>query len=290
MKNSIYIIIALISISASAVTAGGGWPQPKGKGYLKLSEWWITSNQHFTDSGLIDPNVTMGIFNTSIYGEYGFTDRVTGIVYFPFFSRALQNNEVSATTNDIITPGDAVNGIGDADLSLKFGITDPNAGGLAVSATVTFGLPLGETAGGVRENLQLGDGEFNQMLTIDAGSGWQAGNIPMYANASLGYNNKTKGFSDEVRYGAEVGANIANKKLWIIARLSAVESTKNGDDRAPANATSIFANNTEFTSIGGEVAYNISDNWGVSASYMSAVRGEIIFASPSYSFGVFTKF
>lgn len=286
--NQIIVTLLLVATS-SMIYAGGGWPQPKGKGYLKLSEWWVVSNQHFTDAGLIDPNITMGIFNTSLYAEYGLTDRITGVVYLPFFSRAIQNNERSATTQEIITPGDAINGIGDADISLKFGLTNPNKG-LAVAATMTFGIPLGETAGGVRQNLQLGDGEFNQMLTIDAGSGFQAGNIPMYANAFVGYNNRTKGFSDEVRFGAEIGANIANKKLWIIGRLNAVESTKNGDDRAPVNSTSIFANNTEFLSIGTELAYNIGTNWGVSASYMTAIRGEIIFASPSYSFGVFTKF
>lgn len=286
--NQLILTILLVATSSLAY-AGGGWPQPKGQGYLKLSQWWVTSNQHFTDVGLIDPNITMGIFNTSLYAEYGLTDRITGVVYLPFFSRAIQNNEISGTTQEIITPGDAINGVGDTDISLKFGITNP-AKGLAVAATMTFGIPLGENAGGVRQNLQLGDGEFNQMLTVDAGSGWQAGSIPMYANAYLGYNNRTKGFSDEVRYGAEIGANIANKKLWIIARMNAVESTKNGDERPPANSTSIFANNTEFLSIGGEVAYNITDKWGVSASYMSALRGEIIFASPSYSFGVFTKF
>lgn len=285
-----YVLSTFLLLLFSQITfAGGGWPQPKGKGYIKLSEWWLRSNQHFTDMGQIDPNITMGVYTTSIYAEYGITDRITGVVYFPFFSRALQNNEVSLTTNEIITPGDAINGIADTDVSLKFGLTDPSQG-VAVATTITFGLPFGETAGGERQNLQLGDGEFNQMVSIDAGTGWSAGSLPMYANAYLGYNNRSKGFSDEVRFGAEVGAQFLNKKLWVIARMNAVESTKNGDERAPNSFTSIFANNTEFLSLGVEVAYNLGEKWGVSASYMTAVRGEIIFASPTYSVGVYTSF
>ncbi len=291
MKRTIQqvLIFSFYFLISSSLLGGGGWPQPKGKGYIKLSEWWIKSNQHYTDAGRIDPNITMGIYNTSLYAEYGITDRITGIIYLPFFSRATQNNEISLTTNDIITPGDAINGIGDTDISLKFGLTDPSQG-LAVAATITLGVPLGESAGGVRQNLQLGDGEMNQMLTLDAGSGWQVGSIPMYANAYLGYNNKTLGYSDEVRFGAEIGAHLLHKKLWLIARLNAVESTKNGATNATATTTGIFANNAEFISVGTEIAYNIGENWGVSASAMTAIRGEIIYARPSYSFGVFTKF
>ncbi len=290
MKKYRYISLLLILfISTSSLMGGGGWPQPKGKGYLKLSEWWVISDQHYTDSGLIDPNVTTGIFNTSIYAEYGFTNRLTGVLYFPFYSRTFSNNIVSGTTGEVITPGEAISGLGDTDLSLKYGITKPGSG-LAIAVTATLGLPFGNSSGGTLGNLQLGDGEFNQMITADAGTGWQVGSIPFFANASLGYNNRTKEFSDEIRYGLELGANLFNNKLWVIGRLTGVESRRNGATAATANATSIFANNAEFTSIGAEIAYNIGENWGVSASATGAVRGELIFASPSYSFGVFSKF
>ena len=66
--------------------AGGGWPQPKGSGFIKYSNYWLIADQHYTGSGLIDPNRTNGIFSTSIYAEYGITDRLTGVVYFPFLT------------------------------------------------------------------------------------------------------------------------------------------------------------------------------------------------------------
>ncbi len=279
----------LLTTTTLALTAGGGWPQPKGQGYFKLSQWWLISDRHYTDQGRIDPNVTTGIFNSSIYAEYGITDRLTAVLYLPFFSRTYQNNIISGTTAEIITPGEAINGIGDTDLSFKYGLTKPGRG-LSVAATATFGLPFGNDSGGTQGQLQIGDGEFNQLLTIDAGTSWQNNNTPLYANFSLGFNNRTNGFSDEVRYTAELGAKIFNQKLWVIGRVNAIESLKNGDTAETSNSTSIFANNTEFVTLGGELAYNIGEKWGVSFGYASAIRGEIIFAAPSYSFGVFTSF
>lgn len=286
MKNNILITAILIFFTLQ-LTAGGGWPQPKGKGYLKLSEWWVISDQHFTDLGLIDPNVTTGIFNTSLYAEYGLTNRLTTVVYFPFYGKTYQNNIVSGTTGEVLQAGESISGIGDTDIGLKFGLTKPGSS-LAISANLTLGLPLGNDSGGSQGALQLGDGEFNQIFSIDAGTGWQVGNTPFFANVNVGFNNRTQSFSDEIRFSAEVGANLFNKKLWVIGRLNGIESRKNG--LAAANATSIFANNSEFVSIGAEVAYNITEKFGISASYSSAVRGEIIFASPSYSVGVFTSF
>lgn len=274
---------------AGSLIAGGGWPQPKGKGYIKLSEWWVVADQHYTDLGRIDPNVTTGIFNTSIYAEYGISDRLTTVVYFPFFSRSYQNNIFSGTTGDIITPGEAINGIGDTDISLKYGLTRPGSK-LAIATTLTFGLPFGNNSGGTQGQLQLGDGEFNQMIALDAGTGWEAGNTPFYANASVAFNNRTNEFSDEIRYSFELGAHLFSKKLWLTGRVTGTESLKNGATAETSNSTSIFANNSEFLSIGGELAYNFNDNWGVSVGVANAVRGEIIFASPSYSVGVFTKF
>ena len=74
MKPSI-LILPLLLISLNALYAGGPWPQPKSHGFFKLSEWWIIADRHFTDAGEIDPNLTNGVFTTSLYAEYGLTDR-----------------------------------------------------------------------------------------------------------------------------------------------------------------------------------------------------------------------
>ena len=158
----IYLIIILAFSFFNLSYGGGGWTQPKGGIYLKLSEWWIISNQHYTDAGLIDPNTTSGIFNTSLYGEYGITDRLTAIAYVPFFSRAYMNNVISGTTGEVLIPGEAINSFGDTDLSIKYALN--RKGIIRTAGTLTLGLPLGNNSGGSQKNLQTGDGEFNQLI------------------------------------------------------------------------------------------------------------------------------
>ena len=284
MKKYLLAAIAIL-LFASTGFSGGGWPQKKGKTFLKLSQWWVVADRHYTASGGIDPNGTRGIFNTSIYAEHGITDRLTGIVYFPFFSRSTLNEQVGATSGQVIGEGDALNSIGDTDLTLKYGLT-PNSP-WAVSASITLGIPLGNDRGGRDGSLQTGDGEFNQIVQIDVSRGFKLGNVYPYFSVSSGLNNRTKGFSDEWRYGIESGLTIG--KFTGIVRLFGVQSLKNGEGRAIDAGTSIFANNSEFMSFSPELAFNIKDNLGISASYATAFSGSIIFANPSYSVGVFLK-
>lgn len=285
MKKILNIIIASIIIISSSY-AGGPWTQKKGVGYFKLSEWWITYDKHFTDSGKLDPNITSGIFNTSFYGEYGLSDRLTTVVYAPLFSRNFYNNQISATTREILQAGEAVNSIGDIDVSFKYGLTKPGAK-FPISATLTLGLPTGSTGGGELGILQTGDGEFNQSIQIDAGTGFQIAKTNAYFSTYVGVNNRTNGFSEEFRYGVELGTGLFNQKLWLIARLNGIESFNNGSLGENINSTSIFADRSEYTSYGVEASYYITKQFGISASVASAFRGKIIAAAPSYSVGVF---
>lgn len=283
MKKIFVIIIAVFFIGEMTF-AGGPWPQPKGKGYFKLTQWWTVFDEHYTDLGLIDPNVTSGIFNTSIYAEYGFTKNITGIAYVPFLSRNYVNNLVSGTTGETLIAGDAVNSLGDADIGIKYGFPTK----LPLAATLTFGLPLGQSVAGEQNNLQTGDGEFNQMLQLDAGAGFNiVEDVSFYMSAMVGFNNRTNGFSDEFRYSVEGGFGLFDKKLWLIGRLIGVESFKNGDAAGTSMSTSIFANNSEHTSFSVEAAVYISKKIGISANYTAPIRGEIIAADPAYSVGVF---
>lgn len=285
-QKSTIILIVLLSFTTHTLLAGGPWPQQKGNGYFKLSEWWVVFDQHYTDQARIDPNITTGIFNTFFYGEYGITDRLTVTVNANLFSRNYTNNIISGTTDETIVAGEGLNALGDIDLGFKYGITKPGAK-IPVAASVLFGLPTGTIEGGEQRNLQTGDGEFNQLIQLDAGTSFNLGSIPAYFSAYSGVNIRSKGFSEEFRYGGELGISLANNKLWLVSKLAVIESFKNGDTAASTNSSSIFANNTEFASIALEANYYLTSKLGISANYAGAIRGEIIAAAPSYSFGVF---
>lgn len=284
MKKHILLLLLTVPFLASA---GGGWPKKKGTGYYKLTEWWIVSDKHYTSTGGTDPNVTTGIFNTSLYAEYGITDKLTGILYLPFFSRTYHNDIVSATTGEVTTEGQALNSIGDTDIGVKYGISKPGSF-FAFAGSVILGIPVGNNSGGSDGSLQTGDGEFNQMIQFDLSKSASFGKVSAYANVYAGLNNRTNDFSDEFRFGGEIGVSVLENRLWLIYRLNILESLQNGLSSADGSTGStIFANNTEFASYGYEAAFYITDKLGVSASTASAFSGKIIFASPSYSVGVF---
>ena len=282
-------VLAILVVLACPVLAkaGGPWPQGKGNAYVKLSEWWLRFDRHYTDAGRTDPNLTTSIYNTFLYGSFGINDRLTGIVNANVFGRNVMNALQSTVSGEVVVPGEALNHIGDIDLALKYTLTKPDAAWPA-SVTLLAGLPTGEDFGGTQGNLQTGDGEFNQMLRVDVARGFGfRQNSSAYVNAYAGFNQRTQGFSDEWRGGLEAGVNLLSRKLWVITRLDIVESLKNGETAATFTGSGIFSNNAEFTSLGLELNYYIRPKLGISVGAAGALRAELIAAAPSYSAGVF---
>lgn len=284
--NFTLIVVVFLLVIPTDAFCGGPWTKSKGKYYFKLSQWSLKFDQHYTDNGLIDPNITTGIYNTFLYTEYGLSDRFTTIFNGSLFSRNVMNNLRSATNNNIIVQGDAINSIGDIDLGIKYGLTKPGAQ-VPIALSVILGIPTGVTGKGEFGNLQTGDGEFNQQIQVDIGKGFTFKNNSAYYSAYAALNNRTKGFSEELRFGAEFGLGIFNSKLWLSSKLNFIRSFKNGELASEVNSTSIFANNTEFTSLGVEANLFLTSKVGISINYTTALSGRIIAAAPSYSIGFF---
>lgn len=279
----IYLMVFSLLMSNVSI-AGGGWVNPKGKGFFKLSEWWVVSTKHYTIGGETDPNVTTGLFNTSLYAEYGISDKVDAIVYFPFFSRTYSNEVLSGTNGTVISPNQSVNALGDIDIGVKYGLIRDSK--FVLSATLMLGIPLGVDDGGINGTLQTGDGEFNQLITADLSTSKSFGQLNTFYSASIGFNNRSKGFADELRYGFELGGSL--KKFTAIVRLLRVESLENQGFQE-TNAVTVFASNTEYFSYTYELIYDFNEKFGISANTGKAFSGRLIFANPTYSVGVHLK-
>ncbi|MCA4894078.1 MAG: hypothetical protein ING84_03625 [Cytophagales bacterium] len=281
MKKHLILILIYFTVASIAI-AGGGWPQPKNKGYFKLSQSYILSSRIFDGNGnVIDLTPSYGYFATSFYGEYGFTDRLTGIIYMPFFARAtkteLQYNQPGVPTE----PGAAFNSFGDTDIAIKYGLLVNKP--IVVSATILFGLPFGDNGATNANALQTGDGEFNQMLRVDASHSFYPKKF--YVSAYAAFNNRTKGFSDEVRFGAEIGWTL--KKFIPILKVSTVHSLFNGDVGVVQNG--VFSNNIEYISPALELNYQLTEKVGISGSMATALAASNILASPNFGLGVYLK-
>lgn len=172
-------LISLLTLSALSF-AGGGWPQPKGSGYYKLGQNWIIADSFYGPEGDIVGIRTTSLYTASFCGEYGITKRMTGILYFPFFVRNTLNEEQYSPSGTIVS-GEALNALGDTDIAFKYGLIVDKP--VVLSATLLLGIPLGKTAGGEGGILQTGDGEFNQMIRIDASTSFYP--APLYALHTL---------------------------------------------------------------------------------------------------------
>lgn len=279
------ILLILICVAISQI-ATAQWSKGKGKGYYKLSAWYLKTDQHYTDTGAIDPNATRTQFNLNLYTEYGISNKLDVIAYVPFFARATQNNILSGTTGNVIQPGEEINALGDIDLGINYNFY--RKGKWSASSKVLLGLPTGESAGGSDGSYQTGDGEFNQYLSVLLGYSTQLNSVPFYSKAYLGINNRTQNFSDELRLGLESGLNLFNQKVWLIGRLDVVESLQNGSLNAQNVAQgSIFANNVEYVGVSLEASYYLNKKLGFSLTYGGAISGSIIAANPAWSAGIF---
>jgi hypothetical protein len=278
-----YIAVGwMVLVAVINATAGGGWPQPKGKGYFKLSQSYILSSRIFAGNGnVIDLTPSYGYFATSFYGEYGFTDRLTGIIYLPFFARATKNELQYNQPGVPSEPGAALNSFGDTDIAIKYGLIVNKP--IVVSATILLGLPLGDNGATNASALQTGDGEFNQMLRVDASHSFYPKKF--YVSAYGAFNNRTLGFSDEVRFGAEIGWTL--KKFIPILKVSTVHSLFNGDVGVVQNG--VFSNNIEFISPSLELNYQLTEKVGIYGSMATALAARNILASPNFGLGVYLK-
>ncbi len=256
----------------------GGWLKGKDKGFVKLNQSILSGNKFYNPSGEQIDIITTGVYQTSLYAEYGFTNKIDGILYLPFVSR-LTLNSVKYSSG-LVQKGDQYTGLGDADVGFKYGIRQNKS--LVISASLILGLPIGKTDGGNSELLQTGDGEFNQLVMFDFGYGFKK---PFYTNLGIGFNNRTKDFSEEFRANIELGYEY--KKKFILAfKASTVQSFENGEAKG-SSGNGIFANNIEFTSYGVETSYRITEKLGATASYFTASSGQNVLAVPAYNFGLF---
>ena len=272
-----FVIIIFTVLLPSSAFSGGGWVQALGAGYFKFSQSVIRADRFYNPNGDEINITTVSLYTTSIYGEYGITPRLTGIVYLPVFVRTTLNDVRFRQSGDVI-PGDELNSIGDAEIGLKYGFNQ--RGPIVFAASLTLGLPIGEDQGGESGILQTGDGEFNQKIQLEASRSMDN----WYLSALVGFNNRTQDFSDELHLGLEVG--YVQDRLVGLIKVINVSSFNNGDAGSAAGNT-IFSNNTEYLSIAPEFNYRLGDSLGVSASAAFALSGQNVLASPNYSLGVF---
>lgn len=279
MRKAFVFTLLILAFSTSLVFAGG-WTQQKGGAYTKLGFMFSRATNVYDSHGEITPIRTLGTYSSFVYAEYGITKRITGITYFPFYVRNTLNETVGRESGRVIESGAVNNSLGDAQVGARFGIIQGKP--FVLAASVTLGLPIGDAQD--PNALLTGDGEFNQLVKLEAGYG----HGPWYTTGYVGINNRTLGFSEEFRYEAEFGYRLLKGKILAGLKVSGVESLNNGG--AVSNGMGLFANNVSYTAVTPEISYFHKENLGLSVSASGAFRGQNVLAAPAFTAGIFYVF
>ena len=217
--------------------------------------------------------------------QFGLSKNINLITYIPFLVKNYQYAQVSKTNGEIYEPRQELSSFGDTNLALEYGLK--TNGELAFSTTLTLGIPTGKATGGSDGSYQTGDGEFNQLVQLNAGGGFQIAKQNFYLKSYVGFNNRTRGFSDELHSYFETGTQLNNGKWLFLSRIHWIKPLYNGSLNASNANGAIFANNIESFVLGGEIALKIGEQWGVSATLGHPIFGRVIYRASSLSAGIF---
>jgi hypothetical protein len=274
MKKIIFIVLFLFV--GYGITSAGGWPQPKGKYYIKGYFNLLNGNSIFDGNGdVLDINYDVKWRSIGLYGEYGITDKLTIIANIPV------NNSLD------ISASDKLSGFGDIVTGFKYGISNNGSSSLAISLFQQLGISNREVISG--NYLALGDGQYAQTLQIDYGKGFNFGSKNAYFNAYVGYRDRKNGFSDEIKAGLELGSKVFTDKLLFILRSDMVFPDNKLEVDGGFDAGNYFGNNVSYISFSPEFNYFISDNLIVNLGLGGAILAKNIYAAPSISFGIAYK-
>jgi hypothetical protein len=271
MRNRFVTLTAIVTIISTTNLFAGGWTQPKGGGFGKIDAYIINAGNVFDDDGESVSIPDYSFLSTNLYGEYGFSDKLTGIIYFPF----LVSSESDAFIGDETY---SVSSVGDLDLGIRYSLMRSER--LVISGVLMLGIPTGSA--NEDELLWTGDGEFNQIIKAEAGFSLPAS---IYAVAGVGFNNRSQGFSDEVLFDVEAGIGVFDQQLFFALKSSGKLPMDNGDDDV-TGGYGMFSNNTGYVSFGPEITYIMKNGLGFSLNTYGAFFGRNLLAAPSYSAGI----
>jgi len=258
----------------------GAWTQKKNSGFYKLGLRYISANNVYDkDGNKADIPKLTNIF-LALYGEYGINEQFTLIANLSLLESI--NIEDQIDNGSIVSKGGSNSGIADSDIGLRYKIWQGE--GSIFSTELILGLPIGDTENKLR--LYTGDDEFNQIFNILYGQSFYP--LPLYLSTQVGFNNRTGGFSDEIRYAAEVGFSFIPSVL-LAFKINGTQTLENGNETVLGGGYGFHSNDQKYLALGPELSYSISKSFGLTLGIESATNAANVPSALAYSFGIYFK-
>ena len=280
MKKYIAIVTFLVSSFAFSQSP---WTQEKGKYYTQLS---FTTLPNYTDL-FGDPDYsTFGEITDNtvqLYGEYGLTDRTTVLLNLPF--KLISINDFQSPLIDCSDgcPEDFNESqLGNIEVGIRHNFYN-NKWILSGQLAVELNTASYDAVSGIR----TGYDAFTLTPLFLAGRSFGK----TYIQSSIGAQIRTNDYSSNFKVGGEVGHKIT-KHIWLIGFVDVVKSFENGTVALPIQNTftGLYVNDQEYGAYGFKGIGEITEKFGVTASYGGAFFGNNVPKQAAINFGIFQKF
>jgi hypothetical protein len=148
---------------------------------------------------------------------------------------------------------------GDLELGLRIGVFASEND--VILLTGMFGIPIGETAS--KNGLWSGDDEYDQAVLLGYGRSFET--LSATATLQAGYHFRSEGYSDELLLEGEVKLQpLSFMQLFLRVRM--LQSQENGDTEFLGGRYGFGSNDRRFIMYGPEVAFWITDTFGLTAA------------------------
>ncbi len=264
MKRSFYFLLAALFIFNFS-SAQSGWVKEKNNFFVKSDFSYYRSSDYRNINGAAIQTSKFIQKSLLLYGEYGITNNLTGIVNIPLLRQQGYN-----TTN-------VVTGVGDLAVELKYALSKSK---YPIALSIIPEIPLGtqglqavaKDGSGSFINLPTGDGEFNVWTVVAASHSFFP--KPAFVSAYGGVNYRTEyantNFQNQYKAGVELGYKLKNK-LWLAIKYNVLS----GIGRRPAFADFIRGNGSSYSAYSVSGMLETGRHWGINVLYHKLHSGLI---------------
>ncbi len=241
-----------------------------------LAERWLVSDSHFDGKGEIRDNlVEYGYYSSLIEVEYALSEQLAAFLHFPFLNYTYSVTPLSLQK-------EAIWKTGDPEIGMMYNFSPGRS--LSVRAGLFLGLPLGFYGQGA---LSTGDGEFNQMIKLEAGSRDRSFDKDIWWTVYTGINNRTLQYAEEFVFGAAGGRQLIQEKLAISVSLDGIKAIGDSNGAKNINPQSLFSNFRELLNITPQLGFQIHPSLQARIEMGIPISGRNIFTNPSFGLSLF---
>ena len=273
--RKILILLFTIFIFPAFLNAGA-WTMPEGHAYTRLGLNYYYANKEFLKGGSKKDykyNGNFKDFNTSLYIEYGLSNRLTAITSL-YYKNIKKEDDYIKMTNS---------GIGDIDIALKYLIFKGKKGVFSIQTLLKI-----PEAYNKNDNLALGNGQYDFEIRSLAGfSLWPY--IPGYMNFELGYRWRANEPADEIRYLIELGSDFG-KYIYGRVKLDGILGMDNGEEKTDVNGNPTLSYNYDLGKLDITVGAKITKKMSIEFEYTPEIYGKNTSAGATYTFAVSVSF